>query len=106
MALLLRCPESSAFSDRQAGGTGRSYSAGGGVMRRARQAQKPPLAVQAQLNIDKPQRVIRYFANPSAPSPAGSIFTAFTSAIWSFAFGPVSKMTVVPSSDAKLQLAS
>jgi len=50
--------------------------------------------------------VIRYFENPSAPSPTGSIFTLFTSAMKSYALGPVSKITDVPSIGANDQLAS
>ena len=50
--------------------------------------------------------MIRYLAKPSSPSPAASIFTALTSAMYSLAFGPVSKITVVPASGTKDQLAS
>jgi hypothetical protein len=52
------------------------------------------------------QSEMRYLAKPFSPSPAGSIFTAFKSPTWSFARGPVSKITVVPASGANDQLAS
>ena len=45
-------------------------------------------------------------ARGNAAAPAGSIFMPLTSARWSFAFGPVSKMTDAPSSGTKDQLAS
>ena len=50
--------------------------------------------------------VIRYLAKPPSPSPAGSIFTPLMSAMYCFAFWPVSKITVAPASGANDQLAS
>lgn len=52
------------------------------------------------------QRRMRYFANPASPAPAGSIFNDFTSAMKSFALGPVSNTTLVPGSGANDQLPS
>jgi hypothetical protein len=66
----------------------------------------PPVVEAAAPKPQRPYRVILYLAKPFSPSPAGSIFTAFTSPMRFFALGPVSKMTLVFGSDANDQLES